>query len=54
MKWSVLLGRFGPLVLSLNYTWLFITLLGLWGLALLWIPDNFPGHSGQCTGWPLS
>ena len=46
MKWSVLLGRFGPLVLSLNYTWLFITLLGLWGLALLWIPDNFPGHSG--------
>jgi Zn-dependent protease len=30
---------------SLNYTWLFISVLGLWGLALLWLPDNFPQWS---------
>jgi Zn-dependent protease len=46
MRSSVWIGRLGPLVMGLNYTWIFITILGLWGLALLWMPDNAPGFSG--------
>ncbi len=45
MRSSLLIGRFGPLSVSLNYTWLFISVLGLWGLALVWLPDNFPQWS---------
>lgn len=39
-------GRFGALTLYLNYTWLFAIVLGLWWLALLWLPDHLPGWRG--------
>jgi Zn-dependent protease len=40
------LGRVGPLNIYLNYTWLLATVLALWWVALLWLPDNFPGWAG--------
>jgi hypothetical protein len=45
MLTALRLGRFGPVFVSLNYTWLFATVLGLWWLALLWLPDNYPEWS---------
>lgn len=42
MRSSILIGRFGPLSVRLHYTWLFVSVLGLWGLALIWLPENFP------------
>lgn len=53
MKSTLLIGRFGPISISLNYTWLFISVLGLWGLAFLWLPDNFPQWS-PTTYWVVS
>lgn len=49
MRSSLFIGRFGSLSVSLNYTWLFVSLLGLWGLALLWLPQNFPGWSSALS-----
>lgn len=46
MQSSLRIGRIGPLSIYLNYTWLFAFVLGLWWLALLWLPDNFPGWTG--------
>jgi hypothetical protein len=45
MLTALRLGRFGPIFVSLNYTWLFTTVLGLWWLALLWLPENYPQWS---------
>src|ERR1043165_6792617 len=39
------IGRFGPVAISLHYSWLFAWVLGLWWLALLWLPNEFPGQS---------
>ncbi len=38
--------RIGPLNIQLHYTWLLMAVLGLWWLALLWLPDNFPDWPG--------
>ncbi|HYP40718.1 MAG TPA: site-2 protease family protein [Chloroflexia bacterium] len=46
MQSTLRLGRVGPLNVYLNYTWLLATVLGLWWVALLWLPDNFPGWGG--------
>lgn len=43
---SLRLGNIGPLNIRLHYTWLLAAVLGLWWLALLWLPDNYPGWSG--------
>lgn len=40
------LGNFGPLNIQLHYTWLLAFVLGLWWLALLQLPDNYPGWPG--------
>ncbi|MBF6613439.1 MAG: hypothetical protein IVW55_09965 [Chloroflexi bacterium] len=45
MQSSLRIGRFGSLTIYLNYTWLLAVILGLWWVALLWLPDNFPGWS---------
>jgi Zn-dependent protease len=46
MQSSLRVGRVGPLSIYLNYTWLFAIVLGLWWLALLWLPDNYHGWGG--------
>ncbi|HEX8222035.1 MAG TPA: site-2 protease family protein [Chloroflexia bacterium] len=43
---SLRLGTIGPLNVRLHYTWLLAAVLGLWWLALLWLPDNYPGWPG--------
>ncbi len=43
MQSALRIGRFGSLTIYLNYTWLLAAILGLWWVALLWLPDNFPG-----------
>lgn len=40
------LGNVGPLNVRLHYTWLLAAVLGLWWLALLWLPDNYPTWPG--------
>lgn len=46
MQYALRFGRFGSLTVYLNYTWLFAIVLGLWWLALLWLPDHLPGWRG--------
>lgn len=49
MHTPLLIGKFGRLSVSLNYSWLFISVLGLWGLAIIWLPYNYPEwSSGAC------
>lgn len=48
MQYALRLGRLGSLTIYLNYTWLFAVVLGLWWLALLWLPNHLPGWRG---GW---
>ena len=48
MQYALRVGRVGALSIYLNYTWLFAIVLGLWWLALLWLPDHLPGWRG---GW---
>ena len=43
---SLRFGNFGPLNIRLHYTWLLAFVLGLWWLALLQLPDNYPGWPG--------
>ena len=43
---SLRLGSIGPLNIRLHYTWLLAAVLGLWWLALLWLPDNYPNWPG--------
>jgi hypothetical protein len=45
MQSGLRLGRIGPLIISLNYTWIFAAILTLWWVALLWLPENFPSWS---------
>jgi hypothetical protein len=47
MNASWRLGRLGPLLLTLNYTWLLVGGLGLWILALLWLP----AYLGSAPAW---
>ena len=42
MQSALKVGRFGSLFIYLNYTWLLASLLILWWVALLWLPDTFP------------
>lgn len=37
------IGRFGPVIVHLHFTWILVSVLGLWWFALLWAPQNFPG-----------
>ncbi|HET9494241.1 MAG TPA: hypothetical protein VFR15_08430 [Chloroflexia bacterium] len=46
MQSSVGIGRIGPLNVFVHYTWLIVFVLGLWWLALLWLPDTYPRWSG--------
>jgi|GEM_PF-5745710 len=46
MQSSLRIGRLGPLVIHLHYTWLLATVLILWGVALIWLPENYPGQQG--------
>ena len=39
------MGRLGGLTFYLNYTWIFASVLALWWVALLWLPENFPAWS---------
>ncbi|MEO8287043.1 MAG: hypothetical protein ABI670_11485 [Chloroflexota bacterium] len=34
--------RLGGLTIYVNYTWIFASVLILWWVALLWLPENFP------------
>src|SRR5262245_61341653 len=45
MHSTLRIGRFGPLTINLHYTWLLAAVLGLWWLALLWLPESFPGRN---------
>ncbi len=47
MQFSLRFGRIGSLTIYFNYTWLFAIVLGLWWLALLWLPDHLPGWQGR-------
>lgn len=46
MQSAVRIGRYGPITFYLNYTWLLAFVLGLWWLALLWLPENYPRWNG--------
>jgi Zn-dependent protease len=46
MQSSVGIGRIGSLNIFLHYTWLLVFILGLWWLALLWLPDTYPRWPG--------
>jgi len=47
MQSALRIGRIGPLNIHLNYTWLIATVIAIWWIALLWVPDNFPTWPGQ-------
>lgn len=42
MQGTLRIGRLGGLAIYLNYTWIFASVLVLWWVALLWLPENFP------------
>lgn len=42
MQASLRVGRLGALTIFINYTWIFASVLVLWWVALLWLPENFP------------
>ena len=46
MQSALRIGRFGPITINLHYTWVFAGVLGLWWLALLWLPDRYPEWAG--------
>ena len=45
MQAALRIGRLGGLTIYINYTWIFASVLLLWWVALLWLPDNFPTWS---------
>jgi hypothetical protein len=47
MNASWRLGRIGPMVITMNYTWLLLGALGLWSLALI----ELPPHLARAPGW---
>lgn len=47
MRPGLRLGRIGPLTINLHYTWIFATILVLWWVALLWLPENFPSWASN-------
>ncbi len=49
MQSALRIGRLGMLTIYLNYTWLIAKVLGLWWVALLWLPDNYPRLPGWIT-----
>lgn len=53
MQTGFRLGRIGPLTIYLNYTWIFATVLIMWWVALVWLPQNFPGW-GSGIDWLLA
>jgi Zn-dependent protease len=46
MPSTIPLGRFGPLTIRLNYSWLPGALLVLWWCGLIWLPAQYPDWSG--------
>ncbi|MDQ6692823.1 MAG: hypothetical protein M3014_00145, partial [Chloroflexota bacterium] len=42
MQAALRLTRLGRLTVYLSYTWKFASVLMLWWVALLWLPENFP------------
>ena len=53
MTLSLRLGRLGPMLITLNYTWLPVGGLGLWILALVWLPPYLNGPPGGAA-WALA
>jgi Zn-dependent protease len=46
MPSTIPLGRFGPLTIRLNYSWLPGALLALWWCGLIWLPAHYPDWRG--------
>jgi hypothetical protein len=53
MSFAWRLGRIGPMLITLNYTWLPVGALALWILALLWLPRHL-GAGPSATTWLLA
>lgn len=47
------LGRIGQVNLYLSYTWILTTLLIMWWIGLLWLPENFPSW-GPTLNWLIA
>jgi Zn-dependent protease len=47
MESALRIGKFGPLTIHLNHTWLFAAVLILWWTALDWLPNQFPNWNSR-------